>query len=148
MADMRIEVSGWRAIAVGVLALAVFGGRAYRRVENVPDDGREALRTWLVKEYTGRGLKDVAQRLADHRAGLPDQPLELPAVMPQVEFVSLSAHGWRSDSMIVRTEISVDGGPPPDGRSIRYLFLTTKVEGGWMVLSESDSYSYYSALFR
>jgi hypothetical protein len=49
--------------------------------------------------------------------------------------------------MVVRTEISVDGGPPPDSQPVRYLFLTTKLEGGWMVLSESDSYRYYRALF-
>ena len=40
-----------------------------------------------------------------------------------------------------------NGGPPPDGQPVRYLFLTTKFEGGWMVLSESDSYRYYRALF-
>jgi hypothetical protein len=50
--------------------------------------------------------------------------------------------------MVVRTEISVDGGPPPDGQPVRYLFLTTRPEGGWMVLSESDSFNYYEVLFN
>jgi hypothetical protein len=88
----------------------------------------------------------VARRLADYRAGNPVQPLDLPAVLPDIELTSVSAHGWR-DAMVVRTEISVDGGPPPDSQPVRYLFLTTKLEGGWMVLSESDSYRYYRALF-
>jgi hypothetical protein len=64
-----------------------------------------------------------------------------------VEFVSLSARGWR-DAMVVRSEISVNGGTPPDSQPVRYLFLTTKFDGGWMVLSESDSFRYYTALLR
>jgi len=89
----------------------------------------------------------LAQRVAEYRAGLPDRPMSVPAEEPKVQFVSLSAHGWR-DAMVVRSEISVDGGTPPDGQPVRYLFLTTKFEGGWMVLSESDSFRYYEALLR
>ena len=146
MAETRIELTGWKEIVAGVLLLGWFGGRIYMHVPKVPDEGREALRTWLVKDYTGQGPRDVARRLADYRAGNPVQPLDLPAVLPDVELVSVTAHGWR-DAMVVRTEISVDGGPPPDSQPVRYLFLTTKFEGGGMVLSESDSYRYYRALF-
>lgn len=146
MAEMRIELTGWKAILAAVLFVCMFVVRVYLHVPKVPDEGREELRTWLVKDYTGRGPKDLAQRVADYRAGKPVQPLDIPAVLPDVELVSVSAHGLRS-AMVVRTEISVDGGPPPDGQQVRYLFLTTKYEGGWMVLSESDSYRYYRALF-
>jgi hypothetical protein len=145
--DTRIELTGWKAIVVAVLILGVSGYRLSTRFRTVNDEGQQALRTWLVKDYTGRGPKALAKRVADYRAGLPDQPLEVPAVMPHVEFVSLSAHGLR-DAMVVRTEISVDGGPPPDGQPVRYLFLTTKPEGGWMVLSESNSFHYYEELFN
>lgn len=147
MSETRIELTGWRAIVVAVLILGVSGYRFYTRFQTVSDDGRGALREWLVKDYTGRGPKALAKRVADYRAGLPDRPLELPTVMPHVDFVSLSAHGSR-DAMVVRTEISVDGEPPPDGRPVRYLFLTTRPAGGWMVLSESDSFNYYEALFN
>jgi hypothetical protein len=146
VAETRIELTGWKAIVAGLLLLVWFGGRIYTHIPKVPDEGGEALRTWLVKDYTGRGPRDVARRLADYRAGNPVQPLDLPAVLPDIELTSVSAHGWR-DAMVVRTEISVDGGPPPDSQPVRYLFLTTKLEGGWMVLSESDSYRYYRALF-
>jgi hypothetical protein len=145
--ETRIELTGWKAIVVAAIILAVTGFRMYSRFPAVNDDGRKALREWLVKDYTGRGPKALAQRVADYRAGLPDRPGAAPAELPNVEFVSLSAHGWR-DAMVVRSEISVDGGPPPDGQPVRYLFLTTKYEGGWMVLSESDSFRYYEALLR
>ena len=147
MAETRIELTGWKAIVAGLLLLGWFGVRVYLHLPKVTDEGCEALRTWLVKDYTDRGPRDVAQRVADYRAGKPMQPLDLPAVLPNVEFMSVSAHGWR-DAMVVRTEISVDGGPPPDGQTVRYLFLTTKFEGGWMVLSESDSFNYYEVLFN
>jgi hypothetical protein len=147
MSETRIELTGWKAIVVAGIVLAVSGYRIYSRFATVSNDGREALRTWLVKDYTGRGPRALAQRVADYQAGLPVQPLDDPAQEPKVEFVSLSAHGWR-DAMVVRTEVSVGGGTPPDGQPVRYLFLTTKVGGGWMVLSESDSFRYYEALLR
>jgi hypothetical protein len=147
VAETRIELTGWKAIIVAILILGVSGYRISARIRTVNDEGQQALRSWLVKDYTGRGPKALAKRVADYRAGLPDRPLELPAEMPHVDFVSLSAHGSR-DAMVVRTEISVDGGPPPDGQPIRYLFLTTRPEGGWMVLSESDSFNYYEVLFN
>ena len=147
MGETRIELTGWKAILMAVIILGVTGYRVYSRFPTVNDEGRAALRAWLVKDYTGRGMKDLAKRVADYRAGLPDRPIVAPAVEPNVELVSLSAHGWR-DAMVVRSEISVDGGPPPDGQPVRYLFLTTKFDGGWMVLSESDSFRYYYALVR
>jgi hypothetical protein len=145
MSETRIDLTGWKAVAIAALILAVSGYRLYSRFQTVPDDGREALRTWLVKDYTGKGPKDLARRAADYRAGLPDRPPDVPTVLPRVEFVSLSAHGMR-DAMIVRCEISADGGGPPDGKPVRYLHLTAKPGGGWMVLSEGDSYEYYVAL--
>jgi hypothetical protein len=147
MAETRIELTGWKAIVAAVLILGVSGYHFYSRFQTVSDGGQEALRTWLVKDYTGRGPKALAKLVADHRAGLPTEPLDVTAVEPHVEFVSLSAHGW-SDAMIVRTEISVDGGPPLDGKAVRYLFLTTKYEGGWTVPSESDSFRYYDVLLN
>jgi len=147
MSETRIELTGWKAMIVAVIILVVTGYRIYSRFPTVSDDGRKTLREWLVKDYTGRGPRALARRVHDYQAGLPDQPVAAPEAVPNVELVSLSAHGWR-DAMVVRSEISVDGGTPPDGQPIRYLFLTTKVGGGWMVFSESDSFRYYTALLR
>jgi hypothetical protein len=145
MSETRIELTGWKAIVVAALILAVGGVRIMMRFQTVPEEGKGALREWLVKDYTGRGPKDLARFVADYRAGVPVQPPEVPAVDPRVEFTAIAAHG-SSDTMIVRCEISVDGGGPPDGMPVRFLFLTTKPGGGWMVLSESDSFNYYTAL--
>ncbi len=147
MEQSRIELTGWKALVVAIAILGITGYRIYTRFPTVNDDGRETLRQWLVKDYEGRGPRALAQRVADYRSGLPDRPEAIPAVEAKVEFVSISAHGWR-DAMVARVEISVDGGPPLDDRPVRFLFLTTKVGGGWMVLSESDSLRYYTALMR
>jgi len=147
MAETRIELTGWKAIVVAAIVLALGGVRVLMRFQTVPEDGKPALREWLVKDYTGRGPKDLARLVSAYQAGLPVQPPETPAVEPRVEFTSLSAHG-SSDTMIVRCQISVDGAEPRDGQALRYLFLTTKPGGGWMVFSESDSYAYYTALLN
>jgi hypothetical protein len=147
MPDTRVELTGWKAMAALAIVLAFSGYRIVSRFQTVPENGKQELRAWLIKDYTGRGPKDLARRVADYRAGLPDKPADLPAVAPNVGFTSLSAHGSR-DIMIVRCEISVDGAGPPDGQMLRYLFLTTRPGGGWMVLSESDSYTYYLALLN
>jgi hypothetical protein len=93
--ETRIELTGWKAIVAAAIFLAVTGYRIYSRFPAVNDDGRKALREWLVKDYTGRGPNALAQRVADYKAGLPDRPVAAPAKLPNVEFVSLSAHGWR-----------------------------------------------------
>ena len=147
MGQVHVELTGWKAILVLLAVLGISGYRLSTRFPAVDEAGREALRHWLVKDYEGRGPAALAQRVANYRAGLPDLPEPPAAVEPRVEFVSLSAHGLR-DAMVVRSEVSVDGGPPPDSRPVRYLFLTTKFEGGWMVLAESDSFQYYTALLR
>jgi len=147
MSETRIELTGWKAMIAAVIILVVTSYRIRSRFPTVSDDGRKTLREWLVKDYTGRGPRALARRVHEYQAGLPDQPAAAPAVEPNVEFVSLSAHGWR-DAMVVRSEVSVDSGTPPDGQPVRYLFLTKKVGGGWMVFSESDSFRYYTALLR
>jgi len=147
MAETRIEMTGWKAVAIGLLILGITGFQMYSRFPKVTDEGREALREWLIKDYTGSGPKYLAKRVAAYRAGLPDQPPATPSVEPHVEITSATAHGW-TQSMIVRTEITAEGGLPPDGQPVRYLFLTTKPGGGWMVLSESDSFRYYEILLN
>ena len=59
----------------------------------------------------------------------------------------MAAHGKLSGRVTyIRAEVTVDGGPPPDGRSIRYFALSSKLGGGWMVVGETNSYSYYGEL--
>jgi len=44
--------------------------------------------------------------------------------------------------------VTVDGGPSPDGRAVRYFGVVRKFggEGSWEVTSETDAYRYFQAL--
>lgn len=147
MTETRIELTGWKAVAALLVFVAVAGVRLSMRFPAIPDDGRETVRTWLVKDYEGLGPKALAKMASDYRAGLPVHASDPPAQVPQVDLLSLRAHGSR-DAMVVRAEVAVNGGAPPDDRRVRYLFLTTKFDGGWMVMAESTEISYYEALVR
>jgi hypothetical protein len=143
--EVSFQLTGRKAIAALALLIAIVGIRFSLRFPSVTDDGREALRAWLVDDYEGWSPGKLAQAASDYQPGLPLNLPARPAVAPRVEFVALAAHGSRY-AMIVQAEVTVDGGPPPDGRSFRYLYLVTKVGGGWMVMSETTSFRYHEAL--
>jgi len=54
-------------------------------------------------------------------------------------------HGLQ-DVMVAKVEVTVNGGPPPDGRSVRYLDLMRSVDGRWLVVADSDAYHYMISL--
>jgi hypothetical protein len=119
----------------------------FLRVRTVDDGMRNAVRESLVNEYSGRGPKDIARIVAEARQGSPIEPVpEL--VQRDVEFTSIAAHGrMGASAILVRAEVTVDGGPPPDGRTVGYFRVTRKLtEDGWMVVGESGPYSYYREL--
>ena len=78
------------------------------------------------------------------------QPLPTfdPSVAPQsfhVELSSLSAHGTRNVA-VVKGHISVDAGAPPDGRADRYFNLDRSPGGDWVMMSDSDWFTYFRML--
>jgi hypothetical protein len=146
MAEYNIQLRGWHAL-VGIAALlAFFGIEMFLRVRSVDDGMRNAVRERLVNEYSGRGPKDIARIVAEARGS----PIEsVPEVVQRdVEFASIAAHGrMGAPAILVRAEITVDGGPPPDGRKVRYFRVAHKfMEDGWMVVGESTPYFYYREL--
>lgn len=148
MAEYTFQLRGWKAL-VALAAVAVFfGGRTYLRIRPVDDGLRDAVKGRLLNEYSGRGPKDVTRIIAEAHEGKPVEELQ-PVVQRDVEFTSIAAHG-RMGGMytVVRAEVTVDGGPPPDGRAVRYFSIMEKLGGGWMVAGESDSYRYYEELVR
>jgi hypothetical protein len=146
MPEYTFQLRGWHAI-VAVLALLVYaGGTMLVRVRTVDDGMRNAVREQLLNDYSGRSPKDLARIVAEARSGSPIE--SVPALVQRnVEFTSITAHGKFGGQVAhVRAEVTVDGGPPPDGRSIRYFCLSPKLGGGWMVVAESSPYRYYSEL--
>jgi hypothetical protein len=147
MAEYNFQLRGWHAL-VGIAALLGYLGiEMYLRVRTVDDGMRNAVRERLLNEYSGRGPKDIARIVAEAREGSSIEPVP-EVVQRDVQFTSIAAHGRMGASVtLVRAEIRVDGGPPPDGRSVRYFRVSRNfMEGGWMVVGESDPYFYYREL--
>jgi len=147
MAEYNFELRGWHAV-IGITALLGFWGlQMYMRATPVDDAMRDAVRVELLNEYSGRGPKDVARLVTEARAGLPVEPVQ-PLVQRDVEFNSIAARGKIGGAVtFIRAEVALDGGPPPDGRSVRYFRLSRKfIGGGWMVIGESDPYGYFMQL--
>jgi hypothetical protein len=147
MAEYNFQLRGWQALVAIPLVVGFWGIQMYLRVRSVDDAMRDAVRTELLNEYSGRGPRDVARMVSEARAGSPVEPVQ-PLIQRDVEFKSIAARGKIGAPVtLVRAEVMVDGGPPPDGRSIRYFRVTTRfVGGGWMVVGESDSYAYLMQL--
>lgn len=146
MAEYRFELKGWKAIAVLAGLVAVFVLRIYLRIQTVDDGGREAVRAWLVKDYRGETAEKLREKLDRIKAGLPVPPKD-PRI-PDVQVTAIKGHGT-AHHMVVRAEVSVDGGPPPDGQEVRYFELSCCIEDvGWYVPYESNEYFYRRALVR
>jgi hypothetical protein len=146
MPEYNFQLRGWQAIVAMVALVGFFGIKAAVHVRTVDDEMRAAVRERLLNEYSGRGPKDLARMVQEAREGSPVE-MPPPVVQREVEFTSIAAHGKIGGGVtLVRAEVTVDGGPPPDSRSIRYFGISRKLEGGWMVVGESNSYSYYNEL--
>jgi hypothetical protein len=146
MAQYNMQLRGWPAVAAIAVLAGITGVQIYLRVRPVDDAMRDAVRVELLKEYSGRGPKDIARFVAEARAGLPVEPV--PALVQRdVEFTSMAARGTMGGAIVVRAEVTVDGGAPPDDRPVRYFWVSRKFEGdGWLVMAETDSYRYFMAL--
>ena len=64
MAQYTFQLRGWQAMAAIVLLAGITGVQIYLRVRPVDDAMRDAVRAELLKEYSGRGPKDVTRYLA------------------------------------------------------------------------------------
>jgi hypothetical protein len=148
MAQYNFQLRGWHAVAAIVLLAGITGVQLYSRVRPVNDAMRDAVRSELLNEYSGRGSRDLARLVAEARQGAPAESLSLPPLVQRdVEFTSMGARGTIAGAMVVRAEVTVDGGAPPDGRAVRYFWVSRKFGGdGWLVMGESNAYQYLMEL--
>lgn len=148
MPTYNYQLRGWHAV-LAVLALLGFTGlKMAQRIRPVDNAMRAAVRDELLNEYSGRGPKDVASLVAQARAGQPLNSLP-PVVQRDVEFTSIGARSAKGSSVVlIKAEITVDGGAPPDGRSIRYFCIEQKfAEDSYIVVGNSSAYNYFREIF-
>jgi hypothetical protein len=147
VAEYNFQLRGWHALIGIAVVLGFWGFEMYLHVRPVDDGMRSAVRERLLNDYSGRSPNDVARILAEAHQGSRVETVP-EVVQRDVEFTSIGAHGKMGALVtLVRVEITVDGGPPPDGHSVRYFQMTRKLtDDGWMVGGDSDSYLYYREL--
>jgi hypothetical protein len=144
----RQELRGWQAVVVAVGLVAGVGYQCARRIRTVDEGARFAIGVSLTREYMGTDLKSQVQQYLREKAShsAPAEPPVSATPIPNVEVLSVAAHG-SADVQVAKVEVSVNGGPPPDRRSVRYLDLMRSVDGRWMVVADSDAYHYMRSLF-
>ncbi len=130
---------------MGLVVLGVVTYQCVARIQSVDDAGRETIRAWLVREYHGTGLRQEVRAYLQRKAGAPVEPAPPSTPEPEVGFVSLTGHGSK-DIMVVRVQVRVNNGPPPDSRTVRYVDLMRRTDGRWMVFAESNWLHYYWTL--
>jgi len=145
--EYRQQLRGWQGAVVGVAIVGVVAYQCARRIQTVDDSARFAIGVSLTREYQGRGLKEQVQEYLKQRASgeAPKEPPPSDVPIPMVALVSVKGHGLQ-DVMVAKVEVTVNGGPPPDGRSVRYLDLMRSADGRWLVVADSDAYHYMISL--
>jgi hypothetical protein len=145
--EYRKRLRVWQATVVAVVILGIVAFQCSRRTQKVDDSLRFAIGVSLVREYMGEGLKQQAQEHLKQKVS-GDAPTELsPSAtpIPNVVLGSVKAHG-SPDVVIAEVEVTMNGGPPPDGRSVRYLDVIRSADGSWLVVADSDAYHYTLSL--
>ena len=143
MSENQFTLRGWHAVVALALVLGWSGVELWYHMRPVDDAGRQAIQEWLLRGYRGETAQDLLRKLEDAKAGLPPEPAPPPM---DVQILSASGHGGTSH-MVVKVEVTVNGGPPPDGRSVRYLYVSRNFDDTWSVLGNSSAYAYTRALW-
>jgi anti-sigma-K factor RskA len=146
MGEIKIRVTGWKAIVVLLLA-AAFVGYRYRAVQTTLETGAaDELRFWLAAEYMAQGLPALEDAVERGDAAAAEEQAREIVARDRIEFTDMSARG-APDDLAVRVRIRVDGRPPPDGREVRYFRMQHSTVTGWRMRRETTKLGYYLTLF-
>lgn len=138
-----ITLTGGRAIGALALGVAVLIGRGVVLRGSLEDSGRQAIIAHLKGDYIRQAMAGVtvgtnpSADTAVGRAALRADSITL---------ASVALHGFGS-TVVARVEPRVAGGPPPDGRTVRYIRLKHSLVTGWMVWTDSDAVMYWLTLW-
>jgi anti-sigma-K factor RskA len=146
MSEIRIRVTGWKAIVVLLLAAAFVGYRYYAVQTTLETGAADELRFWLAAEYMAQGLPALEDAVARGDAAAAEEQAREIVARDRIEFIDMSARGAPED-LAVRVRIRVDGRAPPDGREVRYFRMRHSTVTGWRMRRETTKLGYYLTLF-
>lgn len=146
MSEVKIRVTGWKAILVLVIAAAFVGYRYYAVQTTLETGGADELRFWLAAEYMAQGLPALEEAVERGDAVAAEEQAREIVARDRIEFTEMSARG-APDDLAVRVRIRVDGRVPPDGRQVRYFRMRHSTVTGWRMRRETTKLGYYLTLF-
>lgn len=151
---MEIKLNGVSAAVGAFVAIGFVLFRSASMQTELETQALDELRSYLVAEYTGAQAAPLSEALA---SGAPiDQEqarLQAQSVLDasNVELVSVTGRGFRDardgGNAVVKVEIRVNGGPPPDGVSTRYYRMRYRSLAGWRVGARTSVWSYRLKMF-
>ncbi len=146
MSEVKIRVTGWKAIVVLIIAVAFVGYRYYSVRTTLETGAADELRFWLAAEYIAQGLPALEEAVERGDAAAAEEQAREIIARDRIEFTEMSARG-EPDDVVVRVKIRVDGRAPPDGEEVRYFRMRHSTVTGWRMRWETTALGYYLMLF-
>lgn len=143
---MTIRVKGWAAIPVIVLLALFVTYRAVSAQSALMGQQGELLQSHLRGVYSSLALPGLRAALSEDDPEDLGRRVDEVASLDTIKFTSVGVKGT-GDEVVVKVTIEVAGQPPPDGKPVRYFLLRHQNIGGWRVVREVGSFSYYLKLF-
>ena len=145
MSDIKLQLSGWKAIAVIGIVVAVAGYRFMAVRTTLETGGADELKMWVLADYVRQGLPALEQALESGDMQAAEEQAQQLIAAERIQFTEMKARGT-PDDLVVRVKIRVDGGAPPDGREVRYFRMSHSTITGWRMERETTKLGYYLKL--
>lgn len=150
---MEIKLNGPTAL-IGLVAVVAFAGyRMTTMKTELETEALEELKAYLVAEYQSGDIAALSAKLESNELSHEEALARTEAIVDaqDITFESVSARGmWKGrdgDDVIVKVDIRVSGGPPPDGEPVRYYRMRYRGLAGWKVGARTSVWSYRLKLF-
>ncbi len=138
MSQVNVKLTGAKAVVVILLVAGFMGYRFFSATSTIETDAAEIIKSSLWGRYA-RGL------MAENPEPTEETALRAMA-LDNIQFLEINGRGTPGD-MVVRVRISVDGSPPPDGRSVRYFRMEYSQLTKWRYVRETTGFAYYLNFF-
>jgi len=143
-----IPLTNKQGAAVILIIVILVAWRVFVIRAEAPEAVKEPLREALAVEYAGQALPSIeASVAANDLDSLSKRFSNLKTTMETIEVSSITARTASEDGIYIRAEVRVNGGDPPDGRTVRYFLFGRSSIAGWHYQRDATAFEYYTTLF-
>ncbi|HHE65655.1 MAG TPA: hypothetical protein ENL09_06495 [Bacteroidetes bacterium] len=136
----------WKPILF-LIIIIVWGIYHYTATERpLGDDARQLVRAWISSEYLSKAMSGQEKSIKEMSDGELEEYGRTLLQLQNVEITSLKARG-RGGDVIARAKFLVNGGTPPDSKSVRYFKMKYSPVTGWRMERETSAISYYRKIW-